>query len=82
MVEHGGGQPAVEPALPASMFGQRPKQSFDRDRAVAALHDFDLGMQRPEETSRFAVDHEGGFEPGSTGVQNDRLRLPANKVAK
>ena len=82
MIEHGGRQPTVKPALPASMFGQRMEQPLDRPDTVGGSDQLDLGMQGAEEPNGLAVDRRIGSGAWFVGDQTDRLRLPANSVAK
>lgn len=82
MIEHGGGQPTVKPALLAPVFGQRVEQPLDRPGAVGGLDQLDLGMQGAEQPNGLVVDRRIRSRAQPFGGQTDRLRLPANSVAK
>ncbi len=82
VIEHCGGQSTMEPALLASMFGERMEQAFGRPGAVGAVDDVDVGMERAEEPGRFSVYRRGCSGAPIRGGQTDRLLLPANRVAK
>lgn len=82
MIEHRGGQATMKPALPAPVLGKRMEQTFGRPGAVRPVAHLDFGMERAEEPDGLGVDRRVGSGARLPGGQTDRLRVPANRVAK
>ena len=81
VIEHGGGQTAVQPASPAPVLGKRLEPGLGLPGSGVPGGHGDLRMQGTEQPGRFGgrrVVAGAGFGRGQTGL----LREPANNVAK
>lgn len=70
MIEHGGGQPAVQPALVAPMLGERLKPGRPQPSTAAIERHLHVGMEGAEQSY------------GLFAQTDDPCRPPAKRVAK